>query len=200
MAADRQVTGIRHRLPDRAFHWVMAIAVIALLATAFLPIIGLRFEWVPVHWMAGVVLTVAVLFHLYRVFAVHGLGGMTPGIDDVRELGRNIRGASHNDLSAAKYDALQKGFHTAAALTILALVGTGLIMLAKIDTTFWRRDPSILTDQTWGVIYVLHGAAAMALLFLFIVHVYFALIPEHRAYLLAMLGGRGPENARGGDA
>jgi len=175
----------------------MAAAVVLLGATAFLPILGIRFEWVPIHWWSGVMLTAAVLFHLYRVILVHGLREMTPGTDDARELLRDARGAGHAGLAPAKYDALQKGYHLAAALTVLALVATGLVMLAKIDTVFWKRDPAILSDQTWGVIYVVHGAAALVLLFLFILHVYFALLPEHRAYLVAMLSGRGPDKARG---
>lgn len=188
---------IRHRLPDRLFHWVMAAAVIALGVTAFLPILGIKFEWVPIHWISGVVLTAAVLFHLWRVFAVHGLGGMAPGTDDIREVVRDLAGRDSADLAPAKYDALQKGYHTATAVTILALLATGLPMLAKIDTTFWNRNPAILTDQTWGVVYVVHGAAAMVMLFLFILHLYFSLIPDHRAYLVGMLSGRGPMHARG---
>lgn len=198
MTIPHQEQGIRHRLPDRLFHWVMAVSVIVAGGTAFLPILGLRFEWLPLHWISGVVLTLGVLFHLYRVFAVHGIWEMVPVADDWREVMRDIRGTGGAGLAEAKYDSLQKGYHFATALTVLALVLTGLVMLAKIDTTFWRRDPSILTDQTWGIIYVLHGATAMALLFLFILHLYFSLLPEHRALLVSMLRGRGPECVRGG--
>ena len=81
--------------------------------------------------------------------------------------------------------------------TVLALVVTGVLMLVKIDTPFWRRDPSWLTDPQWGVVYVVHGFAALAILFLIIVHIYFAILPEHRRVLIAMLGGRGPLFARG---
>jgi len=197
MARLGEVPEIRHRGPDRLFHWVMAATVIALGATAFLPILGIRFEWVPVHWMSGVVLTLAVLFHLYRVFAVHGLRGMTPGADDVRELVRNAAGRDRTALPPAKYDALQKGYHTATALTVLTLVVTGLLMLAKIDTTIWKRNPGLLTDQTWGVVYSIHGMASMVMLFLFILHLYFSLLPDHRAFLVSMIVGRGPGNARG---
>jgi hypothetical protein len=70
------------------------------------------------------------------------------------------------------------------------------MMLAKIDTTFWNRNPALLSDLTWGWVYVAHGLAAAALLFLVILHVYFAVLPEHRKYLSAMLRGRGPELAR----
>ena len=31
----------------------------------------------------------------------------------------------------------------------------------------------------------------------FLIHVYFALIPEHRAFLKSMISGRGPSHARG---
>ncbi len=174
----------------------MAISVVLLGASAFLPILGIRFDWVPLHWMSGVVLTLAVIFHLWRVLAVHGISEMVPDPDDFRELVLNLRNAGHEGLRSAKYDALQKAYHAAAALTVLVLALTGLLMLAKIDTVFWRRDPTILSDQSWGVVYVLHGGASMLLLFLFIVHVYFAVIPGHREYLISMIWGYGPEKAR----
>ena len=55
---------VRHRWPDRLFHWTMAALVAAELATAFLPVLGVAFNWVPIHWMAGVALVGALLFHL----------------------------------------------------------------------------------------------------------------------------------------
>ena len=79
----------------------------------------------------------------------------------------------------------------------MATVVTGLLMLVKIDTPFWRRDPSLLSDPQWGVVYVIHGFAALVLLFLIIVHIYFAILPEHRQVLMAMFGGRGPLFSRG---
>ncbi len=197
MAKHADPPDVRHRGPDRLFHWGMAASVIVLGATAFLPMLGIRFEWVPIHWIAGVVLTLAVVFHLFRVTIVHGFAEMLPGPDDLREVARTARGRNLDGLSPAKYDALQKGYHTATALTVLALVASGLMMLAKIDTTFWNRNPSLLSDPAWGVVYVTHGAAAMVLLFLFILHLYFSLLPEHRAFLVSMVGGRGPGNARG---
>lgn len=196
MTEEIRSPGVRHRFADRLFHWVMAVCVLVLGATSFLPIIGIKFDWLPIHWITGVVLTISILFHLYRVLVVLGLLGMWPGIDDVRELARGVFGGGKKALKPAKYDAYQKGYHWAAALTILVIVVTGLLMLAKIDTSFWRRDPSILTDGTWGVVYALHGAGSMLILFLVILHVYFGLLPEHRAYLFAMLHGRGPELSR----
>ncbi len=189
-------TGTRHRLGDRLFHWVMAACILVLGATAFLPIIGIKFNWLPIHWWSGVILVAAILFHLYRVFAIHGIGRMLPAADDVREGVGIALNRPRVGLAPAKYDALQKSYHWAAAIAVLATALTGLIMLARIDTSFWKRNPSILPEPSWGVIYVIHGLGAMLLLFLVIVHVYFSLIPGHRAYLVSMISGHGPELAR----
>ena len=189
-------TGARHKGPDRAFHWLMALAVILLTGTAFLPIIGMRFDWLPIHWISGLALTALVLFHLVRVALVHGFREMMPGGEDIREMVADVGGKAV-EFRPAKYDAYQKGYHWASALAVLALVITGVLMLVKIDTLFWRRDPSLLTDPEWGIVYVIHGFAALAILFLIIVHIYFAILPEHRQVLAAMIRGRGPLFSRG---
>lgn len=196
MQSEAGETGTRHKWPDRAFHWIMAVSVIVLSGSAFLPIAGIRFDWVPVHWISGLVLTAAILFHIGRIAFVHGIAEMLPGADDVREaLAGFSKSAAH--LSPAKYDVFQKSYHWTAAIVVLALTVTGLLMLLKIDTPFWRRDPSILTDHQWGLVYVVHGLTALAILFLIIVHIYFALLPEHRDLLRAMITGRGRKLARG---
>ena len=63
---DRASLITRHAPIDRVFHWITALAVLLLMGSAFLPIVGLKFSWVPLHWITGVVLTAAVLFHLVR--------------------------------------------------------------------------------------------------------------------------------------
>lgn len=196
MAQFGESSGVRHQFSDRLFHWVMAACIFLLGATAFLPIIGIKFDWLPIHWWTGVALVAAILFHLYRVLAVHGIGKMLPGADDVKETVRVALNRRTEDLQPAKYDAFQKSYHWTAAITVLATAVTGVIMLAKIDTTFWRRDPALLPEPVWGVIYVIHGLGAMFLLFLVILHIYFSLIPSHRTYLASMVLGHGPELAR----
>ena len=54
----------RHSLAARLFHWIMAAAMLVLLFTAFLPKVGVQFNWVTYHWIAGVVLTISILFHI----------------------------------------------------------------------------------------------------------------------------------------
>ena len=41
-------------------------------------------------------------------------------------------------------------------------------------------------------------ALTLVLLFLFLMHLYFNFLPEHRSFLISMLRGYGPEKARGG--
>ena len=54
----------RHTFMARMFHWVMAASMFVLLFTAFLPIAGFRFPWVTWHWMAGLVLTASIIYHI----------------------------------------------------------------------------------------------------------------------------------------
>lgn len=176
---------VRHKLPDRLFHWSMALLVIILLGTAFLPILGANFNWVPTHWISGVLLTAAIFYHLYRALFIHGIATMLPNGGDIRALMGN---GPAND--AGKYDLNQKLYHWSVSLTLLVIVVTGLIMLAKIDTPLWNRNPSILSDWNWGIVYTLHGAASLLLIFFFILHVYFAFLPEHRQLLAAMIFGK----------
>ena len=56
----------RHSQVARMFHWIMAAAMLTLLFTAFLPKVGVQFPWVTYHWIAGAVLTVSILFHIFH--------------------------------------------------------------------------------------------------------------------------------------
>ncbi len=84
---------------------------------------------------------------------------------------------------------MQKLYHHLAAAVVLVAVVTGLIMLAKIDSPFWERNPYWVSDGTWGVIYVAHGLAALSSITLVIAHVYFAFRPEKRWLTRSMVRG-----------
>lgn len=185
---------IRHHWIDRLFHWSMAVITLILLFSAFLPIVGIEFDWIPWHWIAGVVLCVLVLFHIIRAIFFQSIRNMLPVSDDFKEVLR-----SNAALIPAKYDAFQKGYHWAIAVTVLALIATGIPMLIKLDTPFWDRNPSLLTDIQWGYVYVVHGLTALLLIFLVLLHLYFSLLPEHKNLLVSMLSGRGPAHARMGN-
>ena len=56
----------RHSQVARMFHWIMAASMLTLLFTAFLPRVGVKFDWVTYHWIAGTVLTASILFHIFH--------------------------------------------------------------------------------------------------------------------------------------
>jgi formate dehydrogenase subunit gamma len=172
---------LRHRLPDRIFHWVMAAAVLALLATGYLPIVGIRFAWVTMHWIAGLLLTAAVLFHIVRALIWLEPSSMMVWPADLQGAWRATLRALGTRAAVprpGKYLLLQKLYHHAIALVLLTTIATGLLMMVKVDTPLWTRDPYWLSDRAWGVIYVLHGLAALTSITLIMVHVYFAFRPE----------------------
>lgn len=189
-AADRVV---RHAGVDRAFHWIAAACVLVLMGTAFLPILGVEFGWVTVHWIAGLVLTAAVLFHVVRAFAGRRLRRIWLSGGDVRDAVALVRATLQRDDTGlrkpGKYSFAQKFIHHAFAVVVLTGVATGALMLARIDTPWWQRNPYWLDDSTWGVIYVLHGLAALCLITMVMMHVYFALRPEKRLFTRSMIKG-----------
>jgi formate dehydrogenase subunit gamma len=183
---------LRHRLPDRIFHWVMAAAVLALLATGYLPIVGIRFAWVTMHWIAGLLLTAAVLFHIVRALIWLEPSSMMVWPADLKDAWRaTLRAFGTRALvpRPGKYLLLQKLYHHAIALVLLTTIATGLLMMVKVDTPLWTRDPYWLSDRAWGVIYVLHGLAALTSITLIMVHVYFAFRPEKLGQTRSMIFG-----------
>jgi cytochrome b subunit of formate dehydrogenase len=171
----------RHAGIDRLFHWVNAVTMFVLLGTSLLPIVGIRFAWVEIHWIAGIVLTIAVLFHVLRALIWQGLRTMLLGSRDVAEAtGKVLPG---------KYTLAQKLMHHAFSLSLLVAVVTGVLMMVKVGTPIFERDPYLYTLKTWGIITLLHDLSALLAVFLVIVHVYFSLLPEKRMYLRSMLLG-----------
>ena len=108
-----------------------------LLGTAFFPILGVEFGWVTVHWVTGLVLMVAVAFHVVRVLIRRKLGSMRLGAADVRD-GLAIVNATLRrkalELRTGKYSFAQKLIHHAFAVVVLTTLITGGLMLARIDT------------------------------------------------------------------
>jgi cytochrome b subunit of formate dehydrogenase len=183
----------RHALIDRVYHWLMAACVLTLMGTAFLPIIGYKFEWLGLHWTTGVGLSALVLIHIVRAVIWQDLWAMTIDAADIRNgwraLMRAVGGKGAAPGKSGKYNALQKLYHAGIAVLILSAVATGLLMLLKIDTPLWRRNPYVLEDYQWGWIYVVHGFAAMALITMVMIHVYFALRPDEWVFTRSMFRG-----------
>ena len=184
---------VRHALADRLFHWLTAACVLTLLGTAFLPILGLKFDWVMLHWMAGLVLIGAVLFHLVRSLFWQSWRTMMIDGADVREAAAIVRGTLRRDGAdvpkPGKYSFAQKLIHLFFTIVVLASIATGALMLAHVETPWWRPNPYLLRDATWGLVYVLHDLAALTLITMVMMHVYFALRPEKLKFTRAMLRG-----------
>ena len=171
----------RHKLVDRLYHWAMAVCILTLLATSLLPIIGWKFAWLAIHWVTGLVLTVAVLFHIVRALFFQKPMSMVVDGQDLQNLGSGGR--------PGKYNLAQKLYHLAIAVLILSGIASGLVMLRKIDTPWWRRDPYWFSDSSWGVIYSAHDFVAMSLVTMIIIHVYFALRPDEWHLTRSMFRG-----------
>jgi formate dehydrogenase subunit gamma len=168
---------IRHAGIDRLFHWVTAATMTVLLATSLLPIIGIRFAWYQIHWIAGIILTLMILLHIIRTLFWQRLRTIMPQASDF------------SGKPAGKYTLPQKLMHLGWTVAILVAIATGLFMTVKAGVPFLERNPYAYSLKTWGLLTLLHDLAALLSVFLILVHVYFGILPEKRAYLRAMVLG-----------
>jgi cytochrome b subunit of formate dehydrogenase len=184
---------VRHVFIDRLFHWLMAAAVLVLLGTAFLPILGWEFPWVAAHWIAGLVLTALVLVHTVRALFWQDLKSMWISAADVNNVvamaAYSLRMTVRPPPKSGKYSFAQKLIHHLFTLVVLTAIVTGGLMMVRIDTPWWDRNPFWLAQGTWGIVYVLHGLAALSLITMIMSHIYFALRPEKRLFMRAMILG-----------
>ncbi|MGD8319907.1 MAG: cytochrome b/b6 domain-containing protein [Gemmatimonadota bacterium] len=183
----------RHSGASRAFHWLMSVAMFGLLVTAFVPVLGLRFPWVELHWIAGLLLVAAIVYHV-----IHALGWqdfwsmwMKPSEmgEGLKELKHALGAGSGAPPKSGKYPFDHKLYHNVIVVVTVAAMATGVLMMVRIDTPLWTRNPYLLSDHVWGVVYVLHGLAGVALIGLVTAHVYFALRPEKRWITWSMVRG-----------
>jgi len=175
---------VRHSLFSRIFHWLMAGCILTLLATGLLPIFDVQFEWAEPHWIAGLLLTIVVLIHIIRSLSLKKLKSLWVSPSDVREY---IKGRGF--VRGGKYSLEQKLMHHGITVFSIVSLVTGWLMLLKIDTPFWQRDPFIFEADTWGIIYVLHGLSTLLFVSSIMMHIYFSLRPEKAMYLRSMWRG-----------
>jgi len=182
----------RHGFVARMFHWVMAFSMLALLLTAFLPIVGVKFAWVQWHWMAGILLTASVMFHIVHATFVLDFWSIWVGPKDIpefkaemlREVGIDAPGPK-----PGKYPLGNRLYHLAVLVAGLAVIATGILMMWRVRTDLVERNPYMLTDATWGITYVVHGLMGVGFVGLVIAHIYFALRPEKLWVTKSMIFG-----------
>jgi formate dehydrogenase subunit gamma len=182
----------RHGTGARMFHWVMATAMFTLLLTAFLPIVGVQFAWVTWHWMAGLVLTTSIVFHVIHATLWLDFWSIWVGPKDIPELKAEILREFGHDVPGpkpGKYPLGNRLYHLAIVVAALTVIATGLFMMVRVRTPFFTRNPYLFGDTTWGFTYVSHGLAGVTLVGLVIAHVYFAIRPEKRWITKSMIFG-----------
>jgi cytochrome b subunit of formate dehydrogenase len=183
----------RHSLAARLFHWIMAAAMLALLITAFLPKVGVQFPWVTYHWIAGIVLTASILFHIVHATFWMDFWSIWPDKADREDAMRRWRRALGKDTTPprrfAKYPLENKMYHGVIVLAGLSVMLTGIFMMFRVRTGILPRNPYLFADMTWGLMYVLHGLAGVGLIALIMVHVYFAIRPEKLVITKSMIVG-----------
>ena len=171
----------------------MAVCMLVLLATGFLPVLGVKFAWVDPHWIAGVMLTLLVLMHIVRA-----LFFLTPSniwirwrefTGSLNATTKKALGGPRLNRKIGKYSVGQKVFHHAVASVVLVAIVTGLIMMIGIDGPFWERNPFLISEASRGLVFVLHGFAGLISITMIMVHIYFAVRPEKLYMTRSMLRG-----------
>jgi cytochrome b subunit of formate dehydrogenase len=165
-----------------------------LLATGFLPQVGLQFPWVTLHWIFGLLLMASILFHIVHATFFQSLRNIWISFGDLKEwmqeVRHNLGRGSGPARKPPKYPVDHKLYHHAVTVSGFAAIITGVLMMFRIDTPVWPRNPYLYSDSTWGVIYVLHGIGGVLLVTLTFVHVYFAILPEKRWMTWSMIHGK----------
>ncbi|MDP6040776.1 MAG: cytochrome b/b6 domain-containing protein [Candidatus Latescibacteria bacterium] len=181
---------VRHGAVTRINHWLMAVCMIVLLLTAFLPILGIQFDWVTIHWIAGLIFFVSVSFHTVYALIRQDWRSMWIALDEFADIVSSMSGSLNAlKVTPGKYWIMQKIYHHSVAFLSLIVIITGILMLFKIDIPFWERNPYIFSNATWGVIYVLHGFSALFFIPFIMMHIYFAFRPEKLFYTRSMIRG-----------
>ncbi len=185
---------VRHGAVARAFHWIMATSMFTLLFTAFLPKVGVKFDWVTYHWIAGLVFTASIIFHIIHASFFLDFWAIWPDRTDVRDAFRRMQRffGKPAPLPArfSKYPLENKLYHSTILITGLTAIFTGLFMMKRVNThNIFTRNPYLFGDMTWGLMYVMHGLVGVSLIALVFVHVYFGIRPEKREITRTMIQG-----------
>ena len=108
------------------------------------------------HWMAGLVLTASILFHIIHASFWLDFWSIWVGPKDIpelkaeilRELGQDVPGPK-----PGKYPLGNRLYHLAIVVAGLGVVATGLFMMSRVRTPFFTRNPYLFGDP--------RGAASM---------------------------------------
>ena len=152
----------RHSLVARAFHWVMAISMFALLIHGVSAQGGrqIRLGHVSLDRRPGAD-RIRSLFHIVHASFFLDFWSIWPDKIDLRDAKRRMMRAFGKDAPPpdrfAKYPLENKFYHAVILLAGLAVIITGVFMMKRVNTGIFVRNPYLFGDMTWGMMYVLHG-------------------------------------------
>ena len=183
---------VRHTGAARIFHWVMAASMLILLATGFLPVIGLEFSWLNIHWISGVILILCILYHIVHASFFLDFWSiwilprdLTEAVQRTkRQLGQAADVGKHG-----KYPLDHKLYHLAVSIFGLIVSVTGVLMMMRIDNPLLARNDTFFTDPDWGIVYTVHGFSAVMFVAMTLTHIYFAIRPDKRWMSKSMIFG-----------
>jgi cytochrome b subunit of formate dehydrogenase len=145
------------------------------------------------HWIAGALLSVSIIFHIVHASFWLDFWAIWPDKTDLVDASRRVQRFFGRPVPPprkfAKYPLENKLFHGVIILCGLSVILTGVFMMSRVRTIFFPRNPYLFSDMTWGLMYVLHGLAAIGLIALVMMHVYFGLRPEKRDITKSMIFG-----------
>ena len=152
----------------------------------------MQFAWATIHWIAGVILTLSIVYHVVHSLFFQDPWAVWIGPSDIKEaIERAKRSMSGGTTTVrhAKYPLENKLYHNVVVLAGLGVILTGIVMMFRIETWLWARDPYLFSDATWGWIYVLHGLSSISFVTLVTAHIYFAIRPEKLWLTRSMIFG-----------
>jgi len=141
---------------------------------------------------AGLLLTASIIFHIFHSIFAMDFWSIWVGPKDIpeikaeflREIGKEPPGPK-----PGKYPLGNRLYHLVVMIAGLIVVASGIVMMYRVRTPVFDRNPYLFSDQTWGVTYVLHGLSGVGFVGLVIAHIYFALRPEKLWITRSMLLG-----------
>jgi cytochrome b subunit of formate dehydrogenase len=203
----------RFSFAQRASHWVMAIAVFALMLSGFIimntevtvkAIPGL--SWLTIHIISAVVLVAYVVFHLAHVAYKGTWDKMWIGRKELNDLWvrfKNLLGRTDEYPRQFEYPSAQKLLHWGVTGATLGVVATGFVLWRRVSMEpIWSatREFSFLgvqfglgTADAPGLVawsFVFHDFFAIGILALVMGHIYFALRPNEWAITKSMITGK----------
>jgi formate dehydrogenase subunit gamma len=187
----------RHGKSARYSHWLLAAATLTLVVTAFVPMLGLMFPWVTVHWLAGLILAAYTVYHTVDTVVRKSWGKMLPiGPREMREsVSRTTSFLNAREGIAeqrpGKWGVENKVFHHLTALAGFGVIFTGIVMMLRIKTWFWEANPYFndISETTVGLVFLIHGVSAASFVGLLMAHIYFALRPDKLWFTRSMFKG-----------